>query len=195
SRAALIFISLFWIAMNVLLWRAEYGRHRSAVASVPPELIWRKMLTAPDSSSLSIFHHGKRVGFCHWSTSVAEDLSQLRDEGVPPEGMVRRITGYRVQFDGNFGVEELPARVRFEGSLKLTTNQLWQEFKGRLTMRPAVLELDSKAAEQMLHLSVQTGDNKIEHALKFSDLQDPEGLLRAFDLALAPPARTSLNWP
>src|SRR5438552_13877136 len=143
SRAALILITVFWITMNVLLWRAEYGPQRAAGASVPPELVWQKMLTAPDSSSLSIFHHGAKIGFCHWMTSVGEDLSKLKGDEAPPEGMIERVTGYRIQFEGNLSLPDVPGRVRFDCNLKLATNQVWEEFSGRLNLRPTVWEVRS----------------------------------------------------
>src|SRR5437667_7086729 len=115
SRAALILITVFWITMNVLLWRAEYGPQRAAGASVPAEVVWQKMLTAPDSSSLSIFHHGKKIGFCHWITSVGEELSKAREEDGPPEGMVGRMSGYRIQIEGNLAQAGSANRARFDG--------------------------------------------------------------------------------
>ena len=125
SRLMLILVTLFWLTMNALLWRAEFGGGRAAGSPVPPQFIWQRILTAPDSSSLSILHHGKKIGFCHWVTSVAEEMSQLQNDAGPPEGMVRRVTGYRAQLDGNAGVEELGAQLRFDGSVGLATNRAW----------------------------------------------------------------------
>src|SRR5678815_2728618 len=74
-RGVLILLTGFWVTMNVLLWRAEYGQPDPAGSAVPADLVWQKILTAPDSSSLTIYHHRKKVGFCHWITSIGEDLS------------------------------------------------------------------------------------------------------------------------
>src|SRR5256885_325788 len=117
SRIALLLAAILWVVMNVLLWRAEYGHSVSTGSVVPPALIWKKMLTAADPSSLSIFHHAKKVGFCHWTTSVGEQLSAPReDTPATPEGMVQRITGYRVQLEGNLMASNSPGRIRFESS-------------------------------------------------------------------------------
>src|SRR5437879_928466 len=113
-RAAFIVITLFWLLMNVLLWRAEYGDRSPAHTPVPAEVVWQKMLTAPDTSSLTIFHHGKKIGFCHWITSVGQELSKLREEDAPPEGMVPRVGGYRIQLEGNLALPDFPNRVRFD---------------------------------------------------------------------------------
>lgn len=185
SRLALIVVTGFWVTMNILLWRAEYGQRGSAGSSVPAEVVWRKILTAPDSSSLTILHHGKKVGFCHWMTSIGEELSQIQEDTGSPEGMVRRITGYRLQLEGNVSSDKAGNRIRFESSLTLTTNQLWQDFNLRIVLRPTVLEIHSSAAEQQVRFKVDDGDEKYERALKFSELQNPQALLRQFGGPLA----------
>src|SRR5215831_16031103 len=101
SRLLLVLLTTFWVVMNVLLWQVEYGSRHTAGTPVPPQLIWRKMLTAPDASGLTVFHHGQKIGFCQWTTSVGEELSKMQGEGEPPEGMVRRITGYHAHLEGN----------------------------------------------------------------------------------------------
>src|SRR2546430_1338328 len=151
-RIALILVTAFWVTMNVLLWRAEYGQHGSAGNAVPAEVVWRKILTAPDSSSLSIFHHGKKVGFCHWVSGIGEELAQISEDSGSPEGMIRHIRGYRLQLEGNVNSDEIGNRVRFESALTLTTNQLWQDFNLRLIFRPTVFEIHTSATEQKVRL-------------------------------------------
>jgi hypothetical protein len=180
SRIALILVTAFWAIMNILLWRAEYGQRGSAGSSVPAEVVWRKILTAPDSSSLTIFHHGKKIGFCHWITSVGEELSQIQEDTGSPEGMVRRIMGYRLQLEGNVSSEKAGNRIRFESALTLTTNQLWQDFNLRIILRPTVLEIHSSAIEQRVRFHVDDGEEKFERVMKFSELQNPQSILREF---------------
>jgi len=177
-RSALILITLFWVVMNLLLWRAEYGDRDRMAASVPAEVVWQKMLTAPDSSSLSIFHHGKKIGFCHWITSVGEELSKAREEDGPPEGMVGRMSGYRIQIEGNLAQAGAANRARFDGVLRLSTNQLWQDFNLRLNLRPVVWEIHSAAAEKTLHLKAVEGDAAFDRVFKFADLENPTALLQ-----------------
>ena len=57
-RGAFILVTAFWVAMNVLLWRAEYGS-RNAGVPVPLDLVCRKILTAPDASAMSVFQDGQ----------------------------------------------------------------------------------------------------------------------------------------
>src|ERR1051326_8219267 len=180
SRIVLIVLTLFWLTMNILLWRAEYGREGSAGSSVPAEVVWRKILTAPDSSSLSIFHHGKKVGFCHWVSGIGEELAQITEDNSSPEGMVRHIRGYRLQLEGNVSSDEVGNRIRFESALTLTTNQLWQDFNLRIILRPAMLEIHSSATEQRVKFHVDDGEEKFDRVIKFSELQNPQALLREF---------------
>ena len=46
-------ITLFWITMNALLWRAEFAG-KEVGAEVPVSLIWQKILTSPDDSGLAV---------------------------------------------------------------------------------------------------------------------------------------------
>jgi len=180
SRLALILLAAFFVTMNILLWQAEYGQHGSAGSSVPAEVVWRKILTSPDSSSLTIFHHGKKVGFFHWITRVGEELSQIQEDTGSPEGMVRRIMGYRLQLEGNVSSDKAGNRIRFESALTLTTNQLWQDFNLRIILRPTVLEIHSSANDQRVRFNVDDGDQKFERVMKFSELQNPQALVREF---------------
>lgn len=185
SRIVLIVLTLFWLTMNVLLWRAEYGRHGSAGSAVPADVVWRKILTAPDSSSLSIFHHGKKIGFCHWTSRIGEELAQITEDSSSPEGMIRHIRGYGLQVEGNVSSDEVGNRIRFESSLTLTTNQLWQDFNVRLILRPTVFEIHSSASEERVRLQIDDGEEKLERVIKFSELQNPQALFREFGGPLA----------
>ena len=177
-RAVLILLTCFWVTMNVLLWRSQYGSHDPAASAVPAEVIWQKILTAPDSSSLSVYHHRKKVGFCHWITSIGEDLSRTTAD-TPPEGMVGRVSGYRLQLEGNLAFSDDPAnRLRFDGSLRLGRDKLWQEFTLRLNLRPGSWEIHSVAADQTVRFKAEEGDVAINQVLKFSELTNPEELAR-----------------
>lgn len=177
-RVLLILITLFWVLMNVLLWRFEYGAHPPPVNLLPAPVLWQKILTAPDSSSLTVFHKGKKVGFCHWITSVSQELDQVSPEQQPPEGMLGRATNYRLQLEGNIGLDAPEERLRFDGHLTLNSKQVWQEFSVRLNLRPAVWEIQANAANQSLHLIGQDERGKFDRVYTFSELQNPENLLR-----------------
>ena len=44
-------ILVFWLVMNGLLWRSEFGSGNKTGSTVPTSLVWEKILTAPDDSS------------------------------------------------------------------------------------------------------------------------------------------------
>ena len=83
SRGAFFLVAVFWVAMNVLLWRAEYGP-RNGGMPVPLDLVCRKILTAPDPSSMSVYQDGQRMGFCAFSTSVEQEMAKLNEDQPPP---------------------------------------------------------------------------------------------------------------
>ena len=177
SRITLIGLALFWLCMNVLLWRAEFGGRDSTASTVPAGVVWHKMLTAPDSSSLTVLHHGKKVGFCHWVTSVGEELASMNETDAPPQGTQRRRTGYRLHLEGNLAFEDLGTRVRFDSGLKLSTNQTWQEITARLNFRPTIFEIKATAAEKAVHIQATEGQDKFERVIKFSELENPGALI------------------
>lgn len=178
QRGALILVALFWVAMNVLLWRAEYSARGQTGSPVPPKLVWRKILTAPDSSSLGVFHHGKKIGFCHWSTSVGEELNKVDDSA--DEGRVSKVAGYRLQLEGNLSVPDTGTRARFDGNLGLQSDESWQDLALRLNLKPALWEIRSVAAEKTVRLKIEEGEMTFQRSFKFRDLQTPGPLLEEF---------------
>jgi hypothetical protein len=179
-RILLAAAAVFWVTMTVLLWRAEYGGKTGSGTSLPPAVVWNKILTAPDSSSLTVFHHGKKIGFCHWATSIGEELSALREEDGAPEGMVQKATSYRIQVEGSFSFPDIPEHARFDGHLVLSTNNAWQEFQLRFMLRPTTWEIETAAARQEMVLTTQEGETKRRRTITFAELQTPGALLEQF---------------
>ena len=66
-RTCLLLLTLATVCLtlDVLVWRAEYGARDHGIR-VPESLVWRKIMTAPEASSLSVFQSGKRTGFCEF---------------------------------------------------------------------------------------------------------------------------------
>jgi hypothetical protein len=186
SRIAFLLITIFWVVMNVLLWRTEFGDRTRFGGAVPVEMVWEKILTAPDNSSLEITHHGEKTGHCGWTPNVGQDLTtgKISTEEVPPEGLVQVLSNYRIDVEGNLALTDFANRLRFDFSIKLDTNHVWQEFNIRLTMRPSLWEIHSQASEEAIHLKMEDETGKSERAFKFADLQNPEFLAREFDLPL-----------
>lgn len=182
SRAAFILVAAFWVIMNALLWRAEYGRRNPLGGEVPIGVVWRKILTAQDVSSLAITHHGRRVGVCRWGTSVVEERApgSAAAEEAAPEGMVKKPTGYQIDFGGTVAVSDLPARLRFDLKADFSPNREWKEIHLRFSLRSGAWEFHASAADQILRLRIDDGAAQTERAFKFSELSDPQALLQQF---------------
>lgn len=189
SRLPFLLVSAFFITMNVLLWRAEFGGHHQFGSAIPAEAVWEKIVTAPDNSLLTIRHHGKKVGNCHWLPSVGQErfTGKTMSEEPPPEGMIERPSGYNIDVNGNIFVDEF-SRLRFAVELHLSTNQTWREFNIRLTLRPSVWvwELRAVAATQSLRLRMDDGQEQSEKVFAFSDLQHPDKILKELGGPLLP---------
>ena len=104
--------------MNVLLWRAEYGARGSGIA-VPVDLVWRKILTAPDASSLTVYQGAQKTGFCEFSTSIEQAMAVLDEDKPPPEGIVKQA-GYQIRFDGNVSLGDFTNRLTFNGRIEFS---------------------------------------------------------------------------
>jgi hypothetical protein len=177
SRITFFLIAGFWVTMNVLLWRTEYGAHGGEI-SVPVDLVWRKILTAPDASSLNIFQSGQRTGFCDFSTGVGTAMAELDENSPPPEGAAH--AGYKIQMNGNVGLGEFTNRVHFNGQLQFSSARVWRELSLKISSHIASVEIHSLAARQSVHLKIVSDSVTIDRDVAFSDLQNPNALLRTF---------------
>jgi len=177
-RLTFLSIAAFWVAMNILLWRSEYGSRGSGIP-VPVDLVWRKVLTAPDTSSLTVYQDGQKTGFCEFSTSVEQAMAVLDEDKPPPEGIVARA-GYQIRFDGNVSVGEYTNRLTFDGRIQFSSSRAWRELNLKLSSHGAAVEIHSAATNQTIHLKI-TGDGAvIERDFTFADLQNPNTLLHTF---------------
>jgi hypothetical protein len=184
QRVIFMLLAAFWVVMNILLWRAEYGAKEYVGAAVSPQQIWEKVLTAADASTLEIFHKGKRIGAARWVASIGEahkGSSSGTDES--PEGMVRKISGYTLDFDGNLGVEGLGGNLRFYLHLVMNERQEWKDMNLRLGVKPIAVEVHANAANESLELSWQDGMTEWKRNWKFAELKDPLKLIEEFDAA------------
>ncbi|MGH7977465.1 MAG: hypothetical protein ACREC8_12495 [Limisphaerales bacterium] len=179
--------------MNVLLWRAEYGSHGGEMP-VPADLVWRKILTAPDALSLTIYQDGRRSGFCEFSTSVEQAMAQLDEDRPPPEGLVARA-GYQIRFNGDMSLGDFTNRVRFDGCIGFSAKRAWRELNLKLSTRAAVVEIDSLATNQIIHLKITSDGSTVERDFTLADLQNPDALLRAFAGEFGDEFSDELNLP
>jgi hypothetical protein len=175
SRIFFLAIAAFWLAMNYLLWRSQWGAHSRLGSAVPAEVVWEKILTAPDLSSLDVYDHDKRVGSCHWSATVGNSplaSNKILEDDYAPDGMDQQVTGYTLNFGGNATFSNTN-RLGFEASLDLSTNRSWQAFHVRVTARPRIWELRATAATEKLVVKVEDYNGSWQKTLNLSDLSNP----------------------
>lgn len=177
-RLTFLGIAVFWVTMNALLWRAEYGS-LGGDTPVPFELVWKKILTAPDPSSLSVYQNRERMGYCEFSTSVGQQMAALDDDKPPPEGLVANA-GYQVHIAGNIALGDFTNRLKFDGRVLFQNTRDWQEFHFKITSRLSAVELTSQASNQIVHVKIFNDGEAIERDLPFADLQKPDKILRLF---------------
>lgn len=178
ARLTFLGIAGFWLTMNFFLWRSEFGSRGGDIA-VPLELVWRKILTAPDPSSLSVFQNHERMGYAEFSTSVGQQMAALDDDKLPPEGLVKRA-GYQVHLSGNVAFGDFTNRVKFDGRVQFSSARQWQEFTLKVTSRLAAVELHSIATNQSMHINLTGEGLNLERDLTFAELQNPNAVVRAF---------------
>jgi hypothetical protein len=186
SRIFFLGIVSFWLVMNFLLWRSQSGAHSRIGNAVPVEVVWNKILTAPDNSSLEIYDHDRKIGNCHWLVNV--DNSPLSDnrnisDDYSPETTVKPVTQYTLNFDGGTLLPD-SNRVRFDVSLTLSTNHDWRDFRLSVRMRPTSWDVRATAATEKVVIKVDDNKGSWQKTFKFSDLRNPEALLG--DLGGAP---------
>lgn len=173
-------VALFWIVMNVLLWRSEFRGQGELGSAIPVEVVWAKILTAPDDSALEILHRGEKLGYCRWRANVGEELrtGKVGQEGPPPEGMVKHLTGYTIDFEGNLLLPQSSTRMRFEFHGEFETDHSWTEVSAKASVRPNVWELKAVAADETVTLHASDGSQEWERLFKFEDFRQPDKLWR-----------------
>jgi hypothetical protein len=175
-RGALFLVTAFWVTMNVLLWRAEYGSQNSSIP-VPLDLVCRKILTAPDTSSLSVHQDGRKIGFCEFSTSIQQEMAKLDEDQPPPEGLVARA-GYQIRLNGNVAFGNFTNRLKFDGRVEFSPRREWRGLDLKFSTHSATVEIHSLATNQTVSVQI-TGDGATGlHVFDFADLQNPNTLLR-----------------
>ncbi len=192
-RLLLFLATTFFVTMNVLLWRAEYGGRGRAGAGVPPELIWEKILTAPDISSMEIRYRGEKLGRATWAATIGEGKAtgRVMDE-LPPEGMVQVLGGYTLDFDGHLNLPGT-GRLKFNSHLDLDTNQAWQNLRLQFALKPFALDIAIDARTQQTTVKINDGENITERVLPTAALRDPGKLAREFGAFGMPAAMAAMG--
>lgn len=192
-RLIFLAIATFWLTMNVLLWRAEYGSHAGQMP-VPAQIVWHKIITAPDASSLSVYQNGDRMGYCEFSTSVGQEMATIEGNRPPPEGLVKRA-GYQIHLAGNVALGDFTNRLKFDGRILFRSVRQWQELNLKISSRLVLVEIHSFASNQTVHVKISTDGSVLERDLAFADLSQPGTLISALTGNFADPLLGALDLP
>jgi len=177
SRLTVAVLGVFWAVMTVLLWWAEYGPMRFKGTPVAPEMVWQKVLTSPDSSSLAIIHRGERIGFCHVVATVA-GVAGTGKVSPPPEGMVRHVGGYQLDATGSLHPPDSDLRLRFSIRLLLTPEHEWSALQVELVSRPTTIEASVEFEQGLLNLSVNNPELRFQRSLRLAEVGSAEALIQ-----------------
>jgi hypothetical protein len=182
SRVFFLAILCFWLVMNFLLWRSQWGAHSRIGNSVPVEVVWEKILSAPDTSSLDIYDHDKKIGICHWMANVGNSplaSNKILADDYAPDGRDDQVTGYNLTFEGSATLSN-SNRVGFEASLDLSTNRAWKNFHVRVSMRPMIWDIRAASAAEKVVVKMEDRGVSWQKTFGFADLRDPGKLLGEF---------------
>ena len=194
ARLTFLAIAAFWITMNVLLWRAECGSTGSDMP-VPAELVWRKILTAPEGSSLSVYQNGDRMGYCEFFTSIGQQLAALDENKLPAEGFAASA-GNQIHLVGNVALGDFTNRIKFDGRMQFSAGRQWRELSLKIASRLAVVEIHSLATNRVVHVKISnSGATLFEHDLAFAELENPSAIVRMFAGGFADAWPGMVDWP
>ena len=181
-------IVIFFVTMNYLLWRHEFSSTSRLGKTVPVEVVWQKMLTAPDDSSLDISKGRKKLGYLRWVANIDEPeaTGKVSTDESQPEGMVKTLTGYKLDLDGTYLYAEPNQRIRFNLHLDFTTNRVWRKFEARIGLKPSFVEIKANAEARVVNLAFETDGERTEKILTFDDLREPGKILEEFGIPMIP---------
>jgi hypothetical protein len=180
-------ITLFWVTMNGLLWRAEFGG-KDTGAEMPVSLIWEKILTSPDDSGLAVNVAGDRVGYVRWQPNIGDEIAtgKVADENEL-EGRIKKLTGYTIRAEGNFILPDGAWRIRFELDAKFAANNEWREWTVKGLQRPNVWTISANKKDQTIELGLGEGAAAMKQKFRFSDFKNPGKLMDDMGVTAALP--------
>ncbi|MBI1841414.1 MAG: hypothetical protein HYR88_11265 [Verrucomicrobia bacterium] len=174
-------ITALWIAMSWLLIRSEFGDLRSAGTSIPPDVVWRKLIESGDQSMLALTQGGatNRLGSFRWLPTALETVaaSNAVDAATLPEGMAQGVSGYSLDFDGSFLLYEgdHASRVRVSSRLQTDAAGAWTHWHLQVGARPDSWTVEASAAERSVRILAEGPRGAQDLRYTFDELANPAG--------------------
>jgi hypothetical protein len=186
GRAVFLLITVFWVVMNVLLWRIEFSGIGTGGSPVSSEVVLEKLLTSPDPSTLEVRHQGRTMGYLHWYPDPGEDPQTVFAGDYVPQGMVQSARGLQVRLEGSVSPPSLGTGVRLDLELTLSTNRSWEGMSLRAGTRQVQVNIQADGAAQELEWQVTTKTLALENRVSLKDARDPRKLLGIVGKPLEP---------
>ncbi len=177
-RLFLLGVTVFWLAMNYLLWQSQYGGHSLFGSALPAEVVWDKILNAPDNSSLDIYDHEVKTGMGRWTAGLADSpriSGQVLAADFRPDALGLKLSGYTLNFEGRL-LYKKTNNVKYEIAFALDTNKVWQDFVFHASTRGRSWDVQALAREERISLKVVDGGNIFDKSWTFAELRDPQSL-------------------
>lgn len=190
GRAFFFLVVAFWVVMNFLLWRTEFGRETRS--EIPVTTVLDRLLNAPDASVLVVRRRGVPMGLLRWIPTVNEAQPMASDAPAAPEGMVT-ATGYNLDLDLNLNGGVPSERWRVLVHVELDAHRSWQELSIRLFQRPATWEISARAGEDRVRVHFEEGRTTWEQIFSVRDLRQATTLLGPYAALLPAPLTANLG--
>jgi hypothetical protein len=189
-KVSFLFITLFWVTMNALLWREEFSSKNDLGAEAPVGLVWEKILTSPDDSGLAVQYGKDRVGYVRWIPNIGQEeaTGKTANENSEIEGRIKKLTGYTIHADGNFILPEENGRFRFDFSANFDAAHQWTSWQFKSLQRPSSWTIAADRKTETLDLMLGEGRAALKQSFRFADFRNPQKLIADIGLAGSLPA-------
>ena len=184
-RITFAILASFCFATQVWLWRNEFVVEGSG-AQVPLLMVWNKILTAPDNSSMEVRRAGDKIGFCRWTPNIGEELAtgKVSQDEATPEGMILATSNYTLDVEGNLAPPEWQARYRFHLHIDVGVSNVLRNLEFRVNEKKTFWEVKTLMTEQQVKLSYGEGEPTWSETFRFEDLKNPSKLLGGLPLPI-----------
>lgn len=182
NRIVLAVVCIFWLVMNLMLYRYEVGNKSKYHSSVPIETVWKKVLMSPDQSSLEIFQSGKRIGVCRWIAGAGDE--QMRkflqsEEGEPTKTAIIKPSFYTIDFDGNLSIRDVNGNIRFYFHALLPDEKSWSNLNIRVTVDRMNVNINASSSNETMVLRIDTPEDVFQKRFTFDELRNPANILQS----------------